>query len=117
MSETHSKVPKFIQTQQQCYYDRTVSPGEVFDCCFHPKEPVLACGLSAGIIRLFRLQDLTDASSSRYNHWTLEHEFHAAETESHVSCMQWNVSWNRDIEFETFLIRLIRLLFSTTAVA
>ena len=83
MSETVAK-KKFIQTNQQCYFDRTVWPaGEVFDCCYHPTEPVLACGLSTGIIRLFRLKNST---------WTLEQEFQA-ETQSHISCLAYNVTY------------------------
>lgn len=79
----------FRKTGQTCYKEEErLSDGEekVFDCAFHPSQPVLACGLSSGSIRLFRGHD----EDTPFARWTPDDRFRV-DASSHIHCLAWNV--------------------------
>ena len=64
----------------------------MFDCAFHPSQPVLACGLNSGCIRLFRGHD----EDTPFARWTPDDRFRV-DVPSHIHCLDWNV---REISFK-----------------
>ncbi|XP_046460645.1 F-box-like/WD repeat-containing protein TBL1Y [Daphnia pulex] len=82
----------FRKTGQTCYKEERLSDGEekVFDCAFHPSQPVLACGLSSGSIRLFRGHD----EDTPFARWTPDDRFRV-DASSHIHCLAWNVDGTR----------------------
>lgn len=60
--------------------------GQVYDCAFHPSLPILACGLNAGSIKIFRGRD----STTPFAEWTPDYQIQI-DVEHRISCLAWNV--------------------------
>lgn len=78
----------FEKTSRACYDAERISDdgNQVFDCAFHPTQPMLACGLRNGSIRIFRGQHANSAFST----WEPDDRL-KVDIKAHINCLAWNV--------------------------